>query len=348
MRGCGRAGAGSRRVRFVEALEDPLAILDRDARAVVPDHQSRPARVHLETDRDGRTGVPERIVDEDPQELPQRVLVAGHLDVDQVDLEPALGMDGRRLASHVHDHRTQVDWRELEPKPRVRARQREQSIDQPAHALAFLRNVRGGRTLDRFGDRRPVRKQARVALDGRQRRPQLVRRVGDEAALRVQRGGEPSIGVLELVQHAVEAGGEQRHLITASGSGQAAPEIARAGDLSGRPQNARGRRISPPPPATTLSALSALPATSHEATSAASRVGTPEMIRKPTMPERFDCGTRVDWPVTTYPPAYGSAYRRSPVPPGIVSVANEPREAAAWLRSVSGTAGGEPLSCAVE
>src|SRR6202165_1124716 len=116
---------------------------------------------------------------------------------------------------------------------------------------------------------------------------------------------------------------------------------------SRRPKS-RVRPTSPAAPATTLSGLSPLPATSHEATSAASRVGTPEMIRKPTMPERFDCGTRVDWPVTTYPPADGHAYRRRPLPPGIVSVANEPREAAAWLRSVSGTAGGEPLSCAVE
>src|SRR6202158_4400441 len=116
---------------------------------------------------------------------------------------------------------------------------------------------------------------------------------------------------------------------------------------SRRPKS-RVRPISPAAPATTLSGLSALPATSHDATSAASRVGTPEMIRQPTTPERVDCGNRADWSVTPYPPAYGSAYRRSPVPPGIVSVANEPREAAAWLRSVSGTAGGEPLSCAVE
>src|SRR5260370_13644140 len=126
-----------------------------------------------------------------------------------------------------------------------------------------------------------------------------------------------------------------------------APRWGVGGEGGGRAKS-RGGPISPAARATTLSGRSALPATSHEAARAASSVGTPEMIRKPTTPDRFDCGTRVDWPVTTNPPANGSAYRRSPPPPGIASVANEPRAAAAWLRSPGGNCRGEPFSCAGE
>ena len=61
----------------------------------------------------------------------------------------------------------------------------------------------------------------------------------------------------------------------------------------------RARPISSAVPATSFKGLRARPATSHEAARAAMRVGTPEMTRKPTMPDRFDCTTRVDCPVTT-------------------------------------------------
>ena len=46
--------------------------------------------------------------------------------------------------------------------------------------------------------------------------------------------------------------------------------------------------------ATMRSGRSALPATSHDAMSAARSAGTAEMIRNTTTPERFDAGTRVD------------------------------------------------------
>src|SRR5713101_6961521 len=157
--------AGARGIRSVEAFEDPLAVLELDSRPVVPDDESRPTGVDLETSRDRRARVLERVVEQDPQELAQRVLVSHDAGVDHLDLERALRMDGGGLPGHVDDDRAEVYWRELEAKPGVGTRQREHAIDEPTHAHAFLGDVGGGRKSHRLGDRRTMREQPRVALD---------------------------------------------------------------------------------------------------------------------------------------------------------------------------------------
>src|SRR4029077_8287493 len=111
---------------------------------------------------------------------------SGHAYIDCLDLESPLWMNRRRLARHIDDHRAQVDRRELEAEPGIRTREGEQAIDQPAHALALVGDVGGGRAPYGFRDRRPMSEQAGVAQDGRERCPQLMRSVGDKSPLRLK------------------------------------------------------------------------------------------------------------------------------------------------------------------
>ena len=65
-----------------------------------------------------------------------------------------------------------------------------------------------------------------------------------------------------------------------------------------RRAKSRLRPISSAATATAWSGARARPATSHEAMRAATSAGTADRIRKTTTPDRFACGTRVDWPAT--------------------------------------------------
>ena len=78
-----------------------------------------------------------------------------------------------------------------------------------------------------------MNEQAGVSLDGGQRRPQLMRGVRDEPALRVERGSHRAIGVLKRLEHAVEAGRQQRDLVATPAGREPAAEITRRGDLIG-------------------------------------------------------------------------------------------------------------------
>ncbi len=117
--------------------------------------------------------------------------------------------------------------------------------------------------------------------------------------------------------------------------------LLRAG--SRRPKS-RARPISSAVTAASFNGLRARPATSHDAISAARSVGTPEMTRNPTIPDTFDCTTRVDCPVTTKPPLNGIAYRRTPP-----SVSKAPPDTSvAFARRVDAIGGGAPSTSPVE
>ena len=76
-----------------------------------------------------------------------------------------------------------------------------------------------------------------------------------------------------------------------------AARVATSSRLRGdgrRLAKSRARPMSSAAAATAWSGASALPATSHEAMRAAISAGTAEMVRKTTIPERFDCTTFVD------------------------------------------------------
>ena len=91
-------------------------------------------------------------------------------------------------------------------------------------------------SASQVGDERGRRAMAREVLDvpaqRSQRRAQLVRRIGDEAALRLARA-------LEAVEHRVERRREAADLVGAVRVGETAARVARAPDLAAR----RGRAV---------------------------------------------------------------------------------------------------------
>src|SRR5438105_6647210 len=98
----------------VEALKHALAILRWNARSVVGNQKARPSRFGVQPHVDRRARVPKCIVEQDPQQLPQHVLVAVDRRVPGLDHKLRIGVLGSCLAAHLLDHRAQVDRRELQ------------------------------------------------------------------------------------------------------------------------------------------------------------------------------------------------------------------------------------------
>ena len=138
----------------------------------------------------------------------------------------AIRMALLRLPADRFDDGSQGDGREGQVLPGIRLGQRQQVLDQPAHPLAFTGDILGGGGPHVLGHGRTMRQQLGVAADGRQRRAELVRRVGDEAALGLERDGQLLIGGLHLLEHAVEALAEQPDLVPPCRPRQASLEVA--------------------------------------------------------------------------------------------------------------------------
>ncbi len=117
--------------------------------------------------------------------------------------------------------------------PCVRLRQRQQVLDQPAHPLALAGDVAGGRRAHVLCHGRTLHQQIRIPADRSQRRPELVRRVGDEAALGLERDHQLLVGRLNLVEHPIEALAEEADLVSPLGGGEPSLEVARSGDRVG-------------------------------------------------------------------------------------------------------------------
>ena len=119
----------------------------------------------------------------------------------------------------------------------VAARELEQAADQVAHlvrlALQVLEQPLARFRIELDGADRTT-EHVEVRLHARQRRAQLVRRVGDEAPLRLDR-------VLQRRQHRVERRAEPRDLVVAA-LGHALARVARARDPLGRVGQAAHRR----------------------------------------------------------------------------------------------------------
>ena len=128
------------------------------------------------------------------------------------------------LPRHLLRDRRELHRCELQVEARVRARERQQAVREPCHALALPNDVGGCGAAHFLLDVRAHREQARVALDGGKRRAQLVGSVGHETALRVQRA-------LQRREHAVEAGRQQCHFVAAPADSEAPAEVLRASDV---------------------------------------------------------------------------------------------------------------------
>ena len=120
---------------------------------------------------------------------------------------------------------------------RVEAREREQVVGQPRHPVDRPLDHRG-RPCPALGGRLGVRqRELEVRLDRRERRAELVRGVGDEAALR----GE---GEVEPREHGVEGVGEPLQLVVRAAELDPPRELPRL-DLARHVGDVRDRREHP-------------------------------------------------------------------------------------------------------
>ncbi len=99
------------------------------------------------------------------------------------------------------------------------AREVDEIADQPGQLLELLDDVGQQRLALGLVDQVVVGKHLDVGTDARDRRSQLMRRVGDELALGAER-------LVERLEHLVEAAGERGELVLTAGF-DAAAEVAR-------------------------------------------------------------------------------------------------------------------------
>ena len=239
------APASRPRARLVgapEAVEDPLPMLGGDAGAVVGDGEPRPAVELAVREADARAlgrdadGVVEQVRDRPLEHVP----VA--LD------DPARNDGGLERHGAGGCRRRELLARVLEQCPernglaagcgRVEAGQREQIVGQPRHPVDRAldhRRRRGSALVGRLG---VGEGEVEIGLDDRERRPQLVRGVGDEAPLRRE-------GEVESRQHRVERVREPLQLVVGPVELDPPRQLARL-DLARHACDVRDRREHPP------------------------------------------------------------------------------------------------------
>ena len=157
-----------------------------------------------------------------------------------VEHDLVLAADRAELARGLDDDLREVARLARDDAPDVGAREQQQVGDQPAHALrGAQRRARGFAlvAVQRFGEQLEVREHAR------QRRAQLVRGVGDEAALaREHRLGLATRGV-ELAQHPLQRARQLGDLVVGLRLGHCA---ARGRACARSPRRSRSARRSAP------------------------------------------------------------------------------------------------------
>ena len=163
-----------RAVPFVEAPKDELALLDRNAWAVVGDHQARPPGLGSERDGNGGPRVPRGVVEQDEDQLPQRVLVAGDGQLRGLDRNRPVWMKCCHLSCRLGHQRPHLHGRQGQLEARIGASQRQQPVGEPGHPVALTGDVGGRSPAHIVGQCRTLREEPGVALDGRQRRAQLM------------------------------------------------------------------------------------------------------------------------------------------------------------------------------
>ena len=120
---------------------------------------------------------------------------------------------------------------------RVEAGEREQVVGQPRHPVDRALDHRGRRRAALVGRLGVGQREVEVRLDDRERRAQLVRRVGDEAPLRRE-------GEVEPREHRVERVREPLQLVVRPVELDPARELARL-DLARDARDVRDRRQHP-------------------------------------------------------------------------------------------------------
>ena len=190
-----------------EALEQRVGVVGGQAGAVVahlePDLLLPGADADVDRAPGGR--VHERVAQQVAEHLAQLVGVAEH-DRRAVagDLDRAVGGGRAGVGGGVAGELGEVDLAVRRVDDLVEPRQRQQVLDEHAHARRLVLDP-PHRPLDLVGlARRAHPEQLGVAADRGQRRPQLVRRVGDELAQAVLARLPLGERALEAVEHRVE------------------------------------------------------------------------------------------------------------------------------------------------
>ena len=112
------------------------------------------------------------IVDQHPQQLEDRILVAEDRRIRQTDVvEAAVLQAGSRLPADGLDQRSERDRGQLELLSGIGLGQPQQVLHQAAHPLAFRRDITHRGYADVVGNTGAVRQQFRIAPDRRERRP---------------------------------------------------------------------------------------------------------------------------------------------------------------------------------
>ena len=190
-----------------------------------------------ELDAQGRVGgrmgahVREKVVDH----LAETVMVARDERGGELDLDRAFRLERPRRLHRLGDDLVEGDRLERERTALVEMGQQEQVIDEHAHPLGFTADplhralevvgVVGGAAAEELG----------VGADGGERRAQLVRGVGDEAAELRLGGLERRHSLLDLLEHLVERQPEPADLGAILCALDALREVARRDRRRGLP-----------------------------------------------------------------------------------------------------------------
>ena len=141
-------------------------------------------------------------------------------------------VDRAGVAGRVGDEHGEVDRPALERTALVELGERQQVVDEPGHPHGLLLGAAHRLVEPLAGRQATDAVQLGVAADRRDRRPQLVRRVGDEAAQAVLGRGLLLERLVELVEHVVERPAELTGLRRRRQLGHAVRPVA-GGDLLG-------------------------------------------------------------------------------------------------------------------
>src|ERR1700682_3587642 len=107
----------------------------------------------------------QRVVEQDPHQLPDGVLVARYARVDGRALQRPVDVNGASLAANLGDQGAHLEWGELQTQARVGSGQREQPIDEARHTSCLGADVFRGCSTRLIGDGWSPGKQSRVALN---------------------------------------------------------------------------------------------------------------------------------------------------------------------------------------
>ena len=222
-----RAGIGP-----VEALEGPGGHRFGHSGSVVVhlEHGVGPVAGDPHLHRGSRRRVHERVADQVGHHLAQPALVALDRDPFGHRRRHRSGrIDGPRVADRVDGEHAEIDGARFERAALVESGQEQEVVDERAHAHRFLLGAphRLRQLLGVVETAAAV--ELGVAADRGHRRPQLVRRVGDELAQARLRRGALVERALDLRHHRVERDAQLARLGSRRDLGHAVREVA-AGD----------------------------------------------------------------------------------------------------------------------